>query len=807
MQNLAFPATGPVVLDDPLDVERLISYLRQPARRRPVAVLTVGPQQSTPYIDPATVWQTGAGRVDVVTIPTSELTLTFTERLEDPRAGVYHGACRVYPPGSSWESDPFSVPLRMARSPREIEALPDHLLLDVKRERDRALSPASTTPRSASTAAGAPSTALDTAATTPDGEVAPPDGDTTTPDTGATPTDAAAGSLPDTPKPDHPVPRPLQAGTPPQADPDPRVPVPVRHEIATDEEAMALGAHLRSPARRLPTVVVSRATGASAAFADVGQLRDDLEGLADVAEITTVEASWAFSRAVPDRCQVYGGAGRVYPLGTDWELNPYLSPLRFAYREADGGQLTGTLIGDAMRMASATPATPSPTAGRVAVTGEVTGIVAQRAVVTYHGQEHGVLWPELVEPGLPAERLFAKGMRVEGELDPVSRRIDVRGMRRPADDALAGYRPGQTVLVRVAEVEAGSCRVELFPGFLCSIPADYAAEDLTDLRELVTAGDVLPAWFGGRDEATGEWLLSLREAEDAVDAVSAPSILDGGPPWLVPTARRSIAATVDDATAPDATALPTEAAPVDSTPPTAMPSDMPSAATDTAPTAASPATATPVVTPLGLTSRDPTGTELSEDPTQFLEALRRDKDQLVAQLTRKKERIATLESELAAVRSQLRREIRHAAKRSGPAPDDSGLFERDEDQLDFEIRQAWARMIPASEKKDLPLTSWTYGPDFFATLRAVEGVSRDKVVEVIVHVLTGRDATLASRQLHRLRTGTGGDDAPVVRGQGETCWRVSLQNNTAGARRLHYWRCADGSIELSSIRVHDDFRP
>jgi len=79
------------------------------------------------------------------------------------------------------------------------------------------------------------------------------------------------------------------------------------------------------------------------------------------------------------------------------------------------------------------------------------------------------------------------------------------------------------------------------------------------------------------------------------------------------------------------------------------------------------------------------------------------------------------------------------------------------------------------------------------------------VVEVIVHVLTGRDADLASRELHQLRSGPGGDDPPRTRAGGETCWRVSLQVKTPQARRLHYWQCQDGSIELSSIRRHDDF--
>ena len=143
-----------------------------------------------------------------------------------------------------------------------------------------------------------------------------------------------------------------------------------------------------------------------------------------------------------------------------------------------------------------------------------------------------------------------------------------------------------------------------------------------------------------------------------------------------------------------------------------------------------------------------------------------------------------------------------------PGVDDSNLFADPGDQMNFDINLAWARMTPAAEKKDLPLQSWTYSPHFFDTIAAVDGISRDKIVEVIIHVLTRRDKTLASRELHQLRTGRGGEDPPRSRNAGrDTCWRVNLQTNTPSARRLHYWLCADGSIELSSIRLHDNFEP
>lgn len=696
---MEFPtAAGPVVLHDVLDVAALVAYLRRPSRSRPVVVLTVAPGQVTPYVGANAVARAGGGRVDVATIPTDALTHTFTGSLSDARAGVYQGACRVYPPGTEWEGDPFSVPLRMARNSGEVMALPAALLRDVKEAVELAARPAPAPRR--------------------------PEGPT----------------------------RGLGLPTPPVAA-APRL-VPPPGEVASPADADLLARYLRSPARTAPVVVVSRATGAPGAYADADRLRADLAGMADVFEIVGLEASWAFSRAVPEMCQVYGGASRVYPVGTEWERDPFLSPLRFAYSRADREPVTRQLVADVLGMASRGQLTlPAGALEAKHVKGEVEGVVGDRAVVRLPGQFPGVVWPELVEPGLPAERLFAKRMRVEGVLDPVSRRIDVRDMRQAPLDAVAGYQAGSTILVRVASVSAEACTVELFPGLQIGVAADLVVEDEADLRELMVVGEVLPAWFGGRDESTGEWLLSLQDAADPGEAVPAASVLVGGPPWLAPTRPEP--------------AQPTEGG-------------------------VEPASEQRVT---------------AEPSAAFVEALQRDKDQLVTELKAARIRSQLLQAQLDTMRPKLRDLMRRRSRVGGSEPDDTRLFDNETEQLDFEIRLAWARMTEPGEKRDRPLKKWSYSEHFFDSVHAVEGIAREKIVEVIVQVLTGRDVELASRERHPLRTGKGGDDPVVLRDRQERCWRVSLQTNTPSARRLHYWTCADGSIELSSIRLHDDFRP
>ena len=533
--------------------------------------------------------------------------------------------------------------------------------------------------------------------------------------------------------------------------------------VATVDDAQALADYLLSPTRQLPTVVVSWASGADQAYPDVDDLRSTLINLADVAEITTLEATWRLSALLPPRCDVYGGVSRVYPIGTAWLDDPYISPLRFANGLRDRVRVTRVLTSDAMSCASRGSHSTTPVkASRQMVTGTVMGVIADRGIVNLD-RGNGVLWPELVEPGVAAEQLFCKDMKVTGDFDSESHRIDVTNMRRTAASALTQYNEGDTILVKVATVVPDCCTVELFPGTTTTVmAADVADMDDCDLRVLMSIGETLPALLVHFDIEKDEWLLSVREAGDLLQAVPAPSILTGGPPWLVP------------------------ARPV--VPPEPEPEP----------------------TPGPLASADK---PVAVGNNAYIQGLRQENQQLADLLRLAESQITSLKHELDSAKTQARERMRRQSRKDKQsaaeerALADLSLFDNEQDQLNFEINLAWARMIQPAEKADYPLRKWQYSPQFFSTLRKLQGVSRDKVVEVIVYVLTGRDVDMPSCDRHALRTGAGGDDAQRVRAGGrETCWRVALQHGTPSARRLHYWMSRDGSsIELASVRAHDDF--
>jgi predicted RNA-binding protein with RPS1 domain len=122
------------------------------------------------------------------------------------------------------------------------------------------------------------------------------------------------------------------------------------------------------------------------------------------------------------------------------------------------------------------------------------------------------------------------------------------------------------------------------------------------------------------------------------------------------------------------------------------------------------------------------------------------------------------------------------------------------------VRLAYARLFGEGERRTYPLARMRVGSQFLARVRAMDGVPVEKLLEVCAQVAAGRAREIPGREVHLL----GQRGAPkVTRGRdGATAWRCSLQDNTAGARRLHWWQVPGpegGVVEFASVGLHDDF--
>ncbi|KQO98889.1 hypothetical protein [Leifsonia sp. Leaf264] len=134
-------------------------------------------------------------------------------------------------------------------------------------------------------------------------------------------------------------------------------------------------------------------------------------------------------------------------------------------------------------------------------------------------------------------------------------------------------------------------------------------------------------------------------------------------------------------------------------------------------------------------------------------------------------------------------------------------FADPERTLRYAVTSAWAERVPSYEKDDYPLSDYIVGPAFSESIDTFDDGQRTKALRTIVDVITGRARTISGRNVHPLRTGEGGDDAPRTRDDGAICYRANIETNTSSARRLHFWKLPDGTVELSRVVLHEDMEP
>jgi hypothetical protein len=595
--------------------------------------------------------------------------------------------------------------------------------------------------------------------------------------------------------------------------------------IDSADQAEALAEHLLDPARPRPVVVVTTAAGQSRPYINVSEILGAVSELAEVYLLHTGNTTFAMSDLLPAKTQVYGGAGRVYPVDSAWQSHPYAAPLRFAFGEDQGKVATDRLIADALGAAhSAGLDTRRADATVMRVEGSVMALFApSRAVVRTDDDRHAAIWQELMFPGLALERAFRVGMRISGVLDVEKFRIDVSASQRKAGEALAEYGVGIVVLARVVKLDNIEAVVELYPGTRTGMSASEVTGNPMDrLTTLMSVDEVLPVRVTSRGGHDGRgWRLTTLDVEDTEEIMASPSLLPGGPPWLVMDRDApELAAAPPRTSAPasriqpalDVGALPEPFEPGEPGDPGELgqPGEtLPELLSDLLPAAVDELGSLRLqVAELGRLLQV---ARTLEHEFQF------ERDGFREQASESHARVQQLGQSAEKARTELRiekqksqrleKQARSAkAQPNGPSSADV-LFLDPVEQYKFEVDIAYAHQIPAGEKQTRPRRELRLGLDFLATLGSLEGIDRAKVVDVTVQIITDLVKELDGRELHPLRSGDGATGRAVVRPADDArCMRVALQRKTPSARRLHYWKVGD-AIELSRVVKHDDMTP
>lgn len=634
--------------------------------------------------------------------------------------------------------------------------------------------------------------------------------------------------------------------------------------VLTTTDVTALAARIMA-LRRRPLVVVSTDPRTDGFAIDLDALAGEVHDIADIYLISTGDLTRELDSRLPDKAQVYGGAGRSYPVDfcsdPDWRR----SPLRFP-----GAKATQNLIGDVIGHAGTAGLFDKGSARRIPASGVVRGFLADdtRALVEIEGRGLATVSRELTYPPISLGWALHKGQRTTGVLDLDSKLFLVE-QAPPTTAELAAAFPHRCVtLALVREVTPQRATLLLHPAAEFTLGRiDVSPNPLDTVDLLVAEGDVVAARVTHLSD--GSLHLSLADVDDDEPIVPPLALTAGGRPWLEEgralelhtTDAASDLAALDEAAAASAwagspggeadaaatTPVPAEqagtsdeeaeasAAPASDAPARGRPMPGPGRRVVTAPILTSAEQAEHVVAPTAAagTALHSTQLSLAQEQAKVAELERRlaDAGADESSLSRLRERASGAEARLReelAERGALERELKelkeqrrlstHAlrdARKTGrptPAPaagraDRRTRWSTDEEWIRHEVYLAWVDRVAPTERTVWPLGDYAMASEFAASIDALDEGQFDKAMKAVVDAATGRIREIPGRVLHTLREGDGATARDVVRADGAKCQRAYIEQNTPAARRLHFWSLPGGAIELSRIVTHDDMRP
>lgn len=577
-------------------------------------------------------------------------------------------------------------------------------------------------------------------------------------------------------------------------------------------DGTSLARHLMDPERSQTAVVVSHVPRESHRL-DARLLAQRLGDGVRVYEIENGLQTHRLEDGLPPGLQIFGVGARVYPHGHEWELRvPGPHVARHMWQL---GKIMDSVEQEvlAARNFSAPQVVTAPVP--VVVQARVIGFPAEdRALVELpaSGKQALIRSGDLL-PGVPVEWLVRRGQQLSGVLDPVEQVVDVRGLLLPLPSPIRLYGHGEVALARVKSVSPAQAVVELWPGHEARIDIGrISSNELDSAQDLLTEGEVVRVRVL---YASGAVRLSMLDVDDDETAVPAPALLRGGPPWL-------------DSDRPYA-GLPASGAPPE--PPRSSPRED---ADDVAAGAAG-VEHSEVQEP----APNPSKRRVALQSTQMqLEAARHTIAELMAgqkrrgatdklaralqdQLAQERERslalvreaneashqIAALKEELAKTKAslvKLRQKMRSANSQTDGLQET--LFNHPDEQFNFELLHMWARVVPASDKAEQPLGSYVASQHFLDSWTRLTGQQRNKALRAVVDLVADRQGPLRKREPHILRQNEGAHAAPTMRGN-DVCMRLYVEQGTAGALRLHYWKLDAGGVELHEVVRHDVVKP
>ena len=563
--------------------------------------------------------------------------------------------------------------------------------------------------------------------------------------------------------------------------------------VSSDLEPRDLAALLLERSRVRPVVVISRFAEEDKPRLDGDSIAQELKGVADVVVVTNGPFTYELETLMPADTQIFGSAARVYPLGLKWAQNPYSIPLRLVRSRSDVDAVAAQIIRDAEDLVfSAGWKTASPASrAESRETGLVKSIAPDgtRAVLELRNGLQVFLPAESTGLEVPLHWILREGMTISGTFDTAKRIFSIAPIEPPAPGA--NHAEGALVPALVRSVGSRYADLALVPGHSHTLAlSSISSNELDSVADLLTEGEVVTVRL---HRSSGHIALSMLDVDDAEPVLSAPELVPGGGPWLVPG--RDLLRNIREASNIKLTAQVLKTQSASST------------------SGATALQTTELALAAERAKREHLETELTELRSANHQHQAHEAElsadvmlgrQQMAEIVDLQQETDRLRRDLAVANKQLsdlRKKLRGVRKEEA-APE--RMFLDPVEDFDFTLNLTWAVQIPAADKNRLTLGQYRLGEDFLESLYEQPKEKQRKALKAIVDLLVKDPARLSSREAHQLRTHASGGSEVVTRNSGQdVCWRLYIEQHVAAARRLHYWKCADGVIELSRVAVHD----
>lgn len=429
--------------------------------------------------------------------------------------------------------------------------------------------------------------------------------------------------------------------------------------------------------------------------------------------------------------------------------------------------------------------------------------------------------------GMPLDSFLTVGLELSGDWDPAAMRFFPDLSNWSESRFLDEFPMGTVVLGLVAAVSRQTADVRVHPSLSVEMKRDDVSTNPKDVIDhLWSKGDIVSVRVV-RDPS-GRLRLRHTDVDDDEPIATAPPVFDGGEPWLTKSKMDLIETTKElwERERREAEEF-TKALDVLSD---RMQLDIDklelalgSIGSDTD----EPSTGSSTGSPSEQSAREKslgefTAKQIQRMITNYKVELGKLVDQnrrLTEALSAKTRREGDLVEQAEALRSQLsraRQELQEAQKRDhvGTAStlsvaDRRSRYGTVDEWIREEIRAFWIGTYTPDDRATFPLDRqpWRILPSFVLTFQALTDDGKDKAIKTATHIVTGRNAIEHITEDHPLREGDETSKPEVVRDDGATARRAYIESHTAQARRLHYWKLKDGSIELSRVGLHDDFTP